>query len=509
MPHRLASIFFRQPSNLKDFLVCSNRKMKLNKPIKLLAIFVFILFLVSIVLLTDFYGNADTYDYSNVAKFFSGDFNAKIRTSHSYLYGLLHAPIVDLTDSYLVFKFSSLIFLSLIVYSVYVISGKNKKSLWLMVFSPIVWYMAPWISPISLASLLFLWGYYFIKKYDFTSNINYLFYCGALLGLSWAFWDGALFFIHLLGLSFLYNKKLSHFIGFMIFVLIGVLPRLILDQYLFGFAFYGIIRHIMASTAILLYGGIYGETLVSRSMSLVILFFIPWFSYILLKKEVFRESKKDIIFVILALIILFMNSQIRLLLLILPIVTLLLSRNIDQKGFNKQLTIFMIINLIVIVPYVLQMNNSISSIQGQDIGSLIVFERNINQSFSKSVISEDLKNIGEEYPDETFIVGNKNDNYASLANIYWGDRIKEFVSIEDYNLFLSADPIISEKKLCTHNRINERRDFCASIILRSSFSDKTNYSDITYAITDEDKIDLQRFSLVKKYNTLYLFRKSQ
>ena len=51
---------------------------------------------------------------------------------------------------------------AIIVYSVYIISNRNKKSLWMILLSPIIWYMAPWISPIQLASLFFLWGYYFI-----------------------------------------------------------------------------------------------------------------------------------------------------------------------------------------------------------------------------------------------------------------------------------------------------------------------------------------------------------
>ena len=139
--------------------------VKLKKREKWLIASIIVLF-VSVTLLTNFYGGADIYDYSDVAKYFSGEYPAKIRTSHSYLYGLIHTPFVDLFNSYLVFKITSLICLFLIVYSVYRISNRDKRALWLALLSPIVWYMAPWISPIQLSSLLFLWGWHFIKKYD-------------------------------------------------------------------------------------------------------------------------------------------------------------------------------------------------------------------------------------------------------------------------------------------------------------------------------------------------------
>ena len=120
--------------------------------------------LISITLLTHFYGNTDVYDYSDVSKLFAGKYSADIRTSHSYLYGLIHAPYLILFNNYFIFKITSLISLFLIIYSIYVISNKSKKALWLILLSPIVWYMAPWISPIQLASLFFLWAYYFIKQ---------------------------------------------------------------------------------------------------------------------------------------------------------------------------------------------------------------------------------------------------------------------------------------------------------------------------------------------------------
>ncbi|PIN95910.1 hypothetical protein COU56_00560 [Candidatus Pacearchaeota archaeon CG10_big_fil_rev_8_21_14_0_10_31_9] len=98
--------------------------------------------LVLLTIFTRFYGTTDIKDYSDVSKFLAGDYSAKIRSSHSYLFGFVHSPLVNLFGNFIVFKITSLVFLLLLIFSVYYISGKNKKSLWLMLLSPIVWYVA-------------------------------------------------------------------------------------------------------------------------------------------------------------------------------------------------------------------------------------------------------------------------------------------------------------------------------------------------------------------------------
>ena len=266
---------------------------RFSKP-EIALLILFSILLIAMTLVTNFVGNTDLKDYTSVAKFFAGKFNADIRTSHSYLYGFLHSPFIYLFENFIAFKITSLLSLFLIIYSAYIISKKDKRVLWLTLFAPIVWFMAPWISPIQISSLLFLWGYYFIRKYDSddgNNKIRHLFYSGALLGLAAAIWDGAIFFAPLLGISFLYNKKLFHGFYFSVFFLIGMLPRLILDQILFGFAFFGVIRHIFASLTLTIYGGFYNQgSLYGLTSFALVLLFIPWFSYLIFKKKVFLEK---------------------------------------------------------------------------------------------------------------------------------------------------------------------------------------------------------------------------
>jgi len=171
----------------------------------------------------------DVKDFSDTAKFFAGQYKAKLRTAHSVLYGLLLSPYVKLADSFILLKIASAFWLSLLILSVYYISNKNKKTLWLIITSPLIWYMSPWLSPIPLVSLLFLWAYYFIKKFDSEEKFKHLFYSGLLIGLASALWETAFYFSFIFLLAFLYNKKLFHSILFIITVFIGMMPNLIVN----------------------------------------------------------------------------------------------------------------------------------------------------------------------------------------------------------------------------------------------------------------------------------------
>lgn len=473
---------------------------------------ILIVLMVGMTLLTKFEGGADIYDYSDTAKFFSGKYDAKIRTSHSYLYGLIHTPFVWLFENFLIFKVTSLLSLFLIIYSVYILSGKDKKSLWLIVLSPIIWYMAPWISPIQSSSLLFLWAWYFIKKYNLSGSAKPLFYSGVLAGLSWAFWDGILFFIPLFIVSFFYDRKLMHGIYFVAFVLIGTLPRIILDYALFGFPFFTPVRHIMASLALTFLGGFYEQgSLWGVGNFILLIVFMPVFTYLIFKKEIFLQDKKSAIFILLSVVLLIINSQIRFILLIVPIIILSVNKNLEKNKFIIQIIVSLVLILLVINPYLIQVkfDTGIGGEKGTEFESFIknVKELNLNNRFERNIINSDIQEIVAKYQSELFVVGNSPDDYRVLANLYWGDNVKEFVSIEDYELHFSNNSIVAEKEICSNIKIKERRDICASVWIRKAFGDETDYSSIKYGISFDDKIELEGFQLVRQYERLSLFEK--
>ena len=131
-----------------------------------------------------------------------------------------------------------------------------------------------------------------------------------------------------------------------------------------------------------------------------------------------------------------------------------------------------------------------------------------NISLENRFERDDIYQIANEYPDEAFVVGNSFDSYRVLANIYFGDNVKEFVSIEDYRLNLSEENVVAQREICTNVKVNERRDFCFSIWIRKAFNDDTDYESIKYGISEVDNLDIPGFILVKKYRTLSLFEKT-
>jgi hypothetical protein len=467
---------------------------------------ILIIFLILLTFFTTFYGDTDVKDYANTSKFFAGDLNSKIRSSHSYLLGFVHSPFVNLTNSFISFKITSLIFLFLLIYSVYWISNKNKKTFWLMLISPIIWYMAPWISPIQISSLFFIWAYYFIKKFDKDEKISYLFYSGLLIGLGWAFWGTILFFGILLGISFLYNKKIFQGIYFLIFVLIGLLPRLILDQFIFGFPFYSVIRHIFAVISFSILGGFYNQGSDFSLLNIIILFiFLPIFFLFIFRKNLSFKNKKSNIFLVLATLLLISNPQIRFTLVIFPIFVLQIYKRLTKKQFLILITFLIIVSLLVINPYLIQLKYDLNH------GEFNSFYKNpfnleISSQHNKFLI-QDLNSISQKYPNQTFVIGNTMDKYAELAYFYWGSDIKEFTSIQDYTLWLNNETTLQYQEFCTRSKIPNRRDFCFSAKLRKSFNDSTDYNSINYAISDEETLNLEGFEKLEEFQKLNVFEK--
>jgi hypothetical protein len=465
---------------------------------------------------TSYYGSIDIGDYADVAKFFAGNFNAKIRTSHSIVYGLIHAPFLNLTNSLIFMKLSSVLWLSLIIISLYFISNKNKKVLLLAVTTPIIWYMAPWINPIQLSSLLFLWAYYFIVKSSQDSSLKNLVYSGLLLGFSWIFWEAILYFAVILIICFTYDKKFWHILLILLAVFIGVLPKLLIDQIFFGFAFYTTIKHFFAVFSSIFYGGVYQSTagfnFIERIIDIIlVVLMIPFFSYIFFKNKIFKklssENKRTIFFLLFSLIIIFVNaSQIRYTLVLVPIAILVLTPLLTKKQFQIQLTIFLIISLIVINPYLLQIGYQTNA---DELGTLVKNFNKIQIDPILDSLEKDLRNLSKLYPNEVFLVGNKPDDYQALAHVYWGNKISEFVSIQDYNLHSSKNNVLASDKLCSKSKQWNRRDICIEISLTKTLSDSTDYDSIKYALSFENKtldLDSSEIELIQEFEHFSLFR---
>lgn len=464
---------------------------------------------------TSYYGSGDIADYSNPAKFFAGKFPAKIRTSHSYMLGFIHTPFVWLTNSFIMFKVTSLIFLSLIIYSVYIINKKDKRSFWLMLLSPVVWYMAPSINPIQLSALFLLWAYYFIEKYDKTKNLPSLFYSGILIGLGWAVWDTIIFFGAILGILFLYNRKFSHFIYFVFFIFLGLTPRLILDYFLFDFAFFTTLKTFL-SGFVNLTGGIYGKASGHTPKTFANLFSvfltIPLYFWILYKPKYLKENKKTIAFLSLSILLILFNPQIRYTLALIPIIIVLLGGHLSEKQFKRQIFFSLFVLFLFIIPHIIQIPYNIDNkVSTEGIGFTYLlsnsFNVNLNKQSANDLVKQDLEEILTEYPNETFVVGNKPDDYQILAHLSWNQNVQEFVSIQDYELEMRNETVLYEKKFMPVPNIKNRRQIWIAGGLNKNENDDTDYDSITLGLGIDEPIKPEGFSIVKKYNRLYLSKK--
>ncbi len=450
----------------------------------------------------------DVKDFSDTAKFFAGEYRAKLRTSHSLLYGLMLAPYVKLTSDFFLLKFASAFWLSLLILSVYYISNKNKKTLYLILVCPLIWYMSPWLSPLPPVSLLFLWAYYFIKKFDSEEKFKHIFYSGLLIGLASALWETAFYFSFIFLLAFLFDKKLYHSISFIIAVFIGMTPNLIVNQIAFGFPFYSLAKHFFAVVAFAIYNGAYEQGYSNPSLKsfFIILLYIPFYFYMFFKKNNFIKYRKEIIFISLSILFILTNPQLRLLIIFTPIIILLLGKELDNKQTKKQIFMFILLSLFAVSIYIIQISydTNVRTIE-KVLGEFPDIE--FYNSSQYILIKSDLNEIAQDYAGQIFVVGNTNGDYGELAHLYWGDRIKEFVSMEDYNLFLSNSTIITSKKISSNSLPEFRREIWVEVGLGKNSKDNTNYESIKYGISMSENLDLPDFKFKKKYRVLSVFEK--
>ena len=340
------------------------------------------------------------------------------------------------------------------------------------------------------------------------------------MGLSWAVWDTMLYFGVLLTIPFIYDKKVSHLLCLILFVFIGISPRLILNQNLFGFAFFDIIKTIAGNIVRTYSGDIHsGKSLDGRTwidFILILLAAIPIYSYKIYQKEYFKGNQRSIIFILLGLLLILTNPQIRFVTIILPILIVIISQNMSSENLKKSIIFSLIILFFFMVPLFINLFGSIvdSNVDETtpylaDFASYVkrINHLEYNSEFNKDLLSSDLNEISSQFPNEVFLVDGAIDYYAALGYVYWGDEIKELVSIEDYQLNKKNMSSIFSRRLSTRSNIPERRQLWLEFGIGSNPYDETDYSSIKYVIGTDGQVNLSNFKLVKRYNVLSLYEK--
>ena len=126
---------------------------------------------------------------------------------------------------------------------------------------------------------------------------------------------------------------------------------------------------------------------------------------------------------------------------------------------------------------------------------------------TEKLIQQDLVQISKEFSNQEFIVGPLSDDYAYLARLYWGDGINEFVSIQYYNLYLKNETILFQKEFHPIPNINERREIWINGGISKQTNDLTDYGSLIYLISLDKNSYFEGFNLIKKYNSLSVFKK--
>lgn len=483
------------------------KKLK-NKSIIIISAILLVL-VVALTVPHDLLDATDVKDYSDTAKFFAGEYQAKHRAAHSVLYGLLLSPYVKIVDSFFLVKLASVFWLILVIISVYFISGRDRRALMFIVLSPVLWYMAPWLSPVPIVSLLFLWAYYFLDKFEKLGKIKHVIYAGLLIGLASSVWDSALYFSFIFLIAFFYDKKFYAVWIFLISIFVGLLPRLIVDQIFFGFAFYGILKNFFALLSFALYGGVYEGiySVFGFGGYIVLLIFIPYYFYFLYKKELFAKYKKTLLFLTLCLLFILLNPHIRMIMVLMPIMILLLAKELNATQYKRQLFFFALLTLLVISPYLVQFHYETNARNFEKF--LFKFPNiTLDDSFRGELIRQDLAFIEKDFPRGGFIIGNGRDDYKELAHFYWGKNIEEFISIEDYHLFLENTDVIATKRISSDSDPRFRTEMWIEVGLGKNSNDDTDYASLEYALSVDEDLDLPDFKLVKKYNVLSVYKKA-
>lgn len=428
----------------------------------------------------------DFTQYLNVAKEFAGIATSKVRSINGYAYGLILGQALKFSPTLLTAKLFNASWLFLDGILLYLIT-RRWSSLLLWMFSPIVWYMASWISPLMPVSFLLLFAHYNIKLFEKTNKKKYITLSALSMGLASTLWWAAVYISLFFVLSYLINKKLILTILFGIFYSLTFSLRFILDQYLFKMFFFSSFRklgsHVITSigqvgTGLPLVSHLFQFSLLDKVIALVIISPILYKFY---RVNPF-ENAKDYLFLFLTFALFILVGQLRYFIVLSPIIILLMTPILSKKEIKLHILISLILIIFITKPYF-----------GETQDSLITL---------------DLKQLEKDYPNESFIVGSDKsptEQSALLSSLYWGDKIKEFVEYEEYALALKNESVFRSYSLASESKINDLRKI--DLTLRYLRTDDRDYKDVKLLIIVGDQEPPKGFKLAKKYEILKVFQK--
>ncbi len=419
----------------------------------------------------------DVSQYISVAKAISGSGISYANIARGAVYALILSPI---SSSIVAMKLLSAILL-IIIGTVLYLYTRNRSTLFLWFLSPITFYSSSFITPLVLSSLLLTLGYIFWKNYQKNSKLLSLLISGLLIGLASAVWEGMLIISVIFLIAFMFKSKLNEVIYFVAALLIGFSVSLLVNQVLFGFFAQSFLRIFGANFAILFFGTSYqSQGSLFFSITHYILFLVvvsPLF--VLLYRAYKTKYQSELFFILLSFVFFLLNAQFRFMLLIAPITLVVL----EKLTTKKEKFIGIIIGILVILAFIPEFNDN-----------------------TDRLIAQDLQEIGKEFPNQTFFVGNNEMDTEARANtynaLYFGKDIEGFVSYYDYQLFLNNQTNYFEYKFFSNPKIKMEKKLYVDIYLKQN--EDISFDNIHYLILDKGKEVPTNFIILKSYRAVNL-----
>ncbi len=441
-------------------------------------------------------GFTDSAEYIDVAKAIAGMINTNVFVMHSIVYSLFLGIFLKIFPYLLTLKLLNAVWLILDAIFIYFIA-KDKKALYIWIFSPIAYYMSTWISPMLPISFLFLLAYYCIKRYEADNELIYLAVSALSIGLIAALRGQMIAIAALFFIIFFYNKQLKTGVYYLLLALPTFAIRLLVDYYYFGNPFYT----LLTFSGSLVLGGTEGDSFILSEW-----YFFPFIiaplTFLLYKLD-FRQYKREIIFLALFLLTTIPLGQLRFFMPVAPFVVLLLSSVMTRKQLIINILISIVIISVIVYPYFI--TNTREYRTTQDLNAI---HKEINPSLA--VVTN-----GGAY------------SFPALATDYWSEKSTRYIWSRDLQLFLAnsleyrnlalvsksrfdADKIVTLQASSSSNRDKMlNSDFLNSqpyfILAKEEY--RYNPATRTLTILWRGELNIQQVNLVKCYQELCVFRK--
>lgn len=427
----------------------------------------------------------DTAQYVGFAKEFSGDSTSKVRNLPSPVYPLFLGQFLKIAPNIVTIKIINILWLLGIGLLLFHMT-KNYKALLLWIFSPLVWYMAPWLNPIMAVAFFVLLAYHLFIEYEKKNDVRYLILSGLSMGATGAIWWAATYVMLFFTFAFFFDKKFKDVIIFLIAALFTYSIKLLIEYIIYGFPILSIIRSIGSNFS---QGVQHFPPLSHYLIGIIsIIFLVSVFFY----KIEFRKYKKETMFLALSIFLFLLNFQFRYYIIVLPLILFLISKNINKK----HLIIHIFLAFFVVIYFT-------SGIFGQ----IQQFKYDYFGETEDYKIMQDLNDIGKDFPNERFIVGSsleQEEQAFTLSTLYWGDSIREFIWFSDYYLSLQGKSDLKQYTIHSNPRINDIRKISFNIVY--SRTDIEDYGNVKYAILIGEG-SLERFELVEEYRILKVLKR--